>query len=105
MINSAHESEYNVYSGSLFGGTPLSIIFLVCSCALVFRQHMIPPQESLMKPSRRRMLAKNPMKPWAPIDSRTMKKRVSPMGPGAYMVGGPDIEHCANDLAFSSSSH
>ena len=50
---------------------------------------MTLPNASLMKPRMRQMLAKNAMNPWAPIDSRTIRKSMRAMGPGLYIVGGP----------------
>ena len=48
---------------SLFGGTPFSTIFSVCSCALVFRQQIMLPNDSLMKPRTSKMPPKNPTNP------------------------------------------
>ena len=90
---------------SLFGGTPFSTIFSVCSCALVFRQQIMLPNDSLMKPRTSKMPPKNPTNPWAPIDSSTINKSMRAMGPGLYTVGGPASEQWAVDFTFSSSSH
>ena len=60
---------------------PFSLAFSACSCALVFRQHKMLPNESLKQPNRTRMAPKKPTKPSTPMDSSVRRRRRTAMEP------------------------